>query len=379
MSVLIVVSVPLATKAATIPVIKPDALPPSIATSTYASLLVIDIASGKTLYAHDPAKSWIPASLTKLMTAETFTSTPTKWESRGTILKQDEVGGGRLSVPSGARMTLRDLLYSAIVGSANNAAEALARMDGPGRAGFIKKMNTRAQTIGAVNSVFHDASGMSVSNKTTAYDMINVFLSAANDSEVRGAMTTASYQFTVAVRPPLAKNVKNTNLLVTGDAGIAVTGGKTGYLPESGYNFALSAKPGAGQPQEAGEAMVIVFGAPSRDASQETAAKLVKWAWNAFDWKSASSTPVTFTRNLGKGDKGADVRALQKFLNTHGAVIARSGPGSPGKETELFGELTHVALKRFQEQHPDIILKPQGMTRGTGVLDFVTRSVLNGG
>jgi D-alanyl-D-alanine carboxypeptidase len=192
-------------------------------------------------------------------------------------------------------------------------------------------------------------------------------------------MTTASYQFTVAIRPPLAKNVKNTNLLVTGDAGVAVTGGKTGYLPESGYNFALSARPGVGQPQQAGEVMVIVFGAPSRDASQETAAKLAKWAWSAFDWTSASSTPVMFNRNLSKGDKGADVRALQKFLNAHGAVITATGPGSPGKETELFGELTHAALKRFQEQHTDRILKPQGITQGTGVLDVMTRSVMNGG
>jgi serine-type D-Ala-D-Ala endopeptidase (penicillin-binding protein 7) len=337
----------------------------------------VDVGSGKTLYAHEPAKTWIPASLTKLSMASTFTASPTKWDARGVILKQDEVGGGRLAVPSGARMTLRDLMYSAIVGSANNAAEALGRMDGPGKEGFIKKMNTRMPSIGASNSVFYDASGMSAANKTTAYDMMNIFLSAHRDAEVRKAMMTASYQFTVAVKPPLAKNVKNTNLLVTSDAAVTVTGGKTGYLPESGYNFALSAKPGAGQPATAGEVMVMVFGAPSRDASQQAAATLSKWSWNAFDWQAPSSTRVLLARNLGKGDKGADVNALQQFLNTHGAVITTSGAGSPGRETELFGTLTQDALKRYQQTHAAAVLAPQGIATASGYLDVVTRAYIN--
>ncbi len=308
------------------------------------------------------------------MTVETFTSTPTKWEATGNILKQDEVGGGRLAVPSGARMTLRDLVYSAVVGSANNAAEALGRLDGPGNASFLKKMNARAQTLGLTNTVFYDASGMNPKNKTTAYDMANLFAKAGMDPEVKKAMTVPSYQFTVA---STAKNVKNTNLLVTQDPSILVTGGKTGYLVESRYNFALSAKPGTGQPQNAGEVMAIVFGATSRDASQDAAATLVKWSWSSFDWQSASSSAVLLPRNLGKGDKGADVKALQKYLNTHGAIIASSGAGSPGKETDLFGDLTRTALVRYQELHAADMLAPQGKTKGSGYLDFLTREYIN--
>lgn len=365
---------PSVTFAATVPILKSDAVPPPVATSTHASMLVIDVASGKTLYAFQPSKAWVPASLTKLMTAETFTATPTKWDAKGNILKADEVGGGRLSVPAGSRMTLRDLMYSAIVGSANNAAEAMARIDGPGRASFVRKMNERAQYLGLANTHFNDASGMNEKNITTAYDMANIFLEAGGDVEVKRAMTSASYQFKVA---SLAKNVKNTNLLVTTDPSVIVTGGKTGYLVESRYNFVLSAKPGPTQPQTAGEVAVLVFGAPSRDDSQVTSANLAKWAWNAFDWKTATPMTVTFTRNLGKGDKGADVKALQKFLNTHGAQITASGAGSPGNETELFGDLTRVALIRYQELHAKEILEPQGKKKGTGYLDLATRAFIN--
>lgn len=55
-----------------------------------------------------------------------------------------------------------------------------------------------------------------------------------------------------------------------------------------------------------------------------------------------------FTRDLGKGMKGEDVKRLQKFLNSHGFVLASSGPGAPGFETNFFGNLLENALKRFQ-------------------------------
>lgn len=61
-----------------------------------------------------------------------------------------------------------------------------------------------------------------------------------------------------------------------------------------------------------------------------------------------SVVPSTFTRALSPGDSGADVKALQIFLNARGFTIAVSGPGSSGNETNLFGELTRLALAKFQ-------------------------------
>ena len=60
-------------------------------------------------------------------------------------------------------------------------------------------------------------------------------------------------------------------------------------------------------------------------------------------------TPGTFTRSLTVGSSGPDVKALQVYLNTHGYTIATTGPGSPGKETTLFGALTRNALIKFQK------------------------------
>ncbi len=57
---------------------------------------------------------------------------------------------------------------------------------------------------------------------------------------------------------------------------------------------------------------------------------------------------TTFTRNHQMGDTGGEVMAIQKFLNSNGAVIASTGAGSPGNETSYFGGLTRAAVSKFQ-------------------------------
>jgi peptidoglycan hydrolase-like protein with peptidoglycan-binding domain len=82
----------------------------------------------------------------------------------------------------------------------------------------------------------------------------------------------------------------------------------------------------------------------------------------------------TFVRNLHVGDSGADVYALQVFLNASVATqIAASGPGSPGGETTYYGALTADAVRRLQEAHAGDILAPAGLSSGTGFFGPLTR------
>ncbi len=58
---------------------------------------------------------------------------------------------------------------------------------------------------------------------------------------------------------------------------------------------------------------------------------------------------TVYTRDLDLNMLGEDVKALQQFLNKNGFIIAQTGPGSLGNETNKFGGATKAALIKFQK------------------------------
>jgi peptidoglycan hydrolase-like protein with peptidoglycan-binding domain len=100
----------------------------------------------------------------------------------------------------------------------------------------------------------------------------------------------------------------------------------------------------------------------------------------------APSASFTFPRNLSLGIRGEDVRALQRYLNAQGFLVAPPGlnstgsprAGSPGNETAYFGPATKAALIRFQDAHKEAILTPVGLTQGTGFFGPATRAFVAG-
>ncbi len=84
---------------------------------------------------------------------------------------------------------------------------------------------------------------------------------------------------------------------------------------------------------------------------------------------ASSNVPRAFVSNLTAGSRGADVQALQIFLNTRGYSVASSGPGSPGSETTFFGNLTKAAVIKYQ--------KAKGITPAVGYFGPKTRAAIN--
>ncbi len=92
---------------------------------------------------------------------------------------------------------------------------------------------------------------------------------------------------------------------------------------------------------------------------------------------STTITRFMFSRDLTLRRTSPDVQALQKYLNGNGFIVASSGAGSPGNETNYFGSLTRSALIRFQEAHAAEILTPVGLMKGTGYFGPSTRLFIN--
>ncbi|MBU0612111.1 peptidoglycan-binding protein, partial [Patescibacteria group bacterium] len=73
-------------------------------------------------------------------------------------------------------------------------------------------------------------------------------------------------------------------------------------------------------------------------------------------------------RNIGLGNKGTDVKALQEYLNGSGFALSKSGVGSKGNETTYFGPFTKAAVIKYQ--------KANGI-KTTGFVGPITRGMLN--
>ncbi len=94
--------------------------------------------------------------------------------------------------------------------------------------------------------------------------------------------------------------------------------------------------------------------------------------------KGVNAQNVVFVSDLSINSVGEEVLSLQKILNSDTDTrVAESGAGSPGNETNFFGERTRQAVIRFQEKNASEILVPLNLLGGTGIVGSRTRAVLN--
>ncbi len=82
------------------------------------------------------------------------------------------------------------------------------------------------------------------------------------------------------------------------------------------------------------------------------------------------------TTNLSPGSDDIQVEYLQQALNYLNYPISQSGPGSAGNETTYFGNLTRVALQKFQCDKLSIC-SGSPSTNGYGNLGPITRAEIN--
>ncbi|MFA4872322.1 MAG: D-alanyl-D-alanine carboxypeptidase family protein [Patescibacteria group bacterium] len=239
------------------------------------SALVVDTDTGKVLYAKNRDVVRPLASLTKLMTALVAVDLLPDRTKKVTIIKADEAGGGRLLIRQGDEVTVEDLFYLALVSSSNDAALALARATGKSRAVFVSAMNARARRIGLTRARFTDPTGLDAGNVATAKEVVPLLQAVVSNPFLQRVVTTKEYR--LALGEGKMSTVQTTNKLL-GNRSLHVLGGKTGYIDESGYNFAIHVQ------GTKGETLTIVLLGNQQDTDRFTQAKaLLEWAEKA--WK----------------------------------------------------------------------------------------------
>jgi D-alanyl-D-alanine carboxypeptidase len=219
--------------------------------------VLFDLNDKEVIYSKNAHERLYPASLTKIMTAlvalqngsldQQLTATD--------AVKISESGAQLCGLKSGDTMTLDQALHILLLYSANDVANLIAENIGGSIDNFVAMMNDEAKRLGATNTNFVNAHGLSDDNHyTTPYDLYLIFNEAVKYETFGEIIQMSSYQTTYYDANGKAKDVSynTTNRFLKGEvqapSNVNVIGGKTGTTNSAGHCLILLSRDNAGAP-----------------------------------------------------------------------------------------------------------------------------------
>lgn len=228
--------------------------------------IAVDASTGKILYSKNQNRRLPPASTTKLMTAIVVLEKENLQRMVTISRNASRTAPSKLGLKPGDRITIDGLLYAALIGSANDAAVALAEAVAESESRFVQLMNQKALSIGARNTRFVNSSGLpGPGQHTTALDLSKILSYAMRYPKLREIIGTPEARITTERRRTFF--LRNTDKLLWSDE--KVIGGKTGYT-----RFARHCFVGAAQ-NETKTIIVAILGSPSRKNLWRETEKLI--------------------------------------------------------------------------------------------------------
>lgn len=293
--------------------------------------LVVDLGSGRILYELEKDAQRAPASLTKVMTAlltlESLENGEITLEEEVTAQGDCRQGltddSSTAGIMPGMTVTVKDLLYCAMLQSANEACNILGTRIAGSIAGFVDRMNEKAAELGCENTHFANPNGMTAEGHySSAYDLYRIVLAAMEYPLFQEVYTTLSYQ---VANPGVngGKPVVNTNALMNPDLVYkdrylyeGAAGVKTGYTRAAGYCLISTAQ------REGMEVLAVVMGCdgPFNAGTDEywnfrDTRALYDWAFDSFSSRTVleQAQPVS---QYGQGENTISLYPAQSLTLT---------------------------------------------------------------
>ncbi|MBX7496109.1 D-alanyl-D-alanine carboxypeptidase [Qipengyuania sp. 6B39] len=254
---------------------------PAIPSSDDAPIAyLIDATSGQVLFSRDPDRRFMPASITKTMTA--FLAF--EWMEEGRLFPQQVYTvrpetfrkwnrvGSTMFLPQDARVTVDDLLHGVTTISANDGAVVLAEGAAGSLGDWLAAMNAKAQEIGMADSYFGTPNGWMDEGHTfvTAHDLalLGRTMIARHPSKYRHFFGAEGFEYNGIAQ----RNHDPITGVVRGADGI-----KSGFTNQAGYGFLGSA-------QRNGQRLImVVAGSPTGKARNKASRELMEWGFAAFE------------------------------------------------------------------------------------------------
>lgn len=312
--------------------------------------VVIDMDSGTVLGGKAYDTPYPPASITKLLTAllvmENSKLDDMVTFSSSAINNVESDSGNKLNVAEGDKLSVEDCLYSLLVHSCNQAANALAEHVAGSQEAFVKMMNDKAAALGCKDSHFDNPSGLNGDTQyVTARDMAAISRTAFAEPDIIRISGALKHTFPPMINNPegLTIYAENKLLLNRNDPSSQyyyppVKGGKTGYLLKAGNTLVTYA-------EKDGKRLisVILKGSPGQYYLDGKA--LLEFGFEHFinfnvaDNESAYTEGEAAVEVGGKSYLPADLE-----IDPAGAVTLPEGAA--------FTDLEHTLVTDFPDEHP---------------------------
>lgn len=205
----------------------------AISTSA-ASAVLMDVDSGRVLYAQNENAEMLVASTTKIMTALVALE---NGDLNGAVKVTAEAAnteGSSMYLKAGEKLTLETLLYGLMLCSGNDAAVAVAQGVAGSTDKFVKLMNQKAKELGMTRTSFANPNGLDDERHySTARDMAVLACAAMNNATFQRIVSTR----TVTVGGRTLTNHNKLLSYVDGCIGL-----KTGYTKAAGRTLVSCVK-----------------------------------------------------------------------------------------------------------------------------------------
>lgn len=235
-------------------------------------VLLTDLQSGQAVYSSGAAEKVYPASLTKIATVLcalekngdlSKSVTLQSADFQGLKAQNAAVAGFKVN----EKVTVKDLLYGAMLPSGAEAAKGLANHLFGSEKKMVEEMNNLAGRLGMTGSHFANVTGLHDRNHyTTAADMSRLLQYALQNPDFRAIFTARRY--TVPATNLHTEGFTVRSLLFQGLSdpsfpGGEILGGKTGYTSEAGLCLASLAR------KDGKEYILVTMGAPGDHGTEQ--------------------------------------------------------------------------------------------------------------
>ena len=319
---------------------------------------------GRIVYSKNENERLEPYSTTKLLTCwlalqNLDPDTVVTVSAKATQVYEN---GTTIWLKEGEQITVRDLIYGAMLESGNDAAYALGEAVSGSEADFADLMNKTVEKWGCKDTHFVNANGWKNDNHyTTAGDMAVITAKCLENEQLREISTTKKYT-TAATNMTGARELRNYLLYVTGNPK-GLTGGKTGTWEDDDCAVVVSFS-------EGGLESVIVLLGDTEDGRPVDVRKLksfshsvtpgfivpepgatVKTAWVKHGEKTRTELAVdSETLAYPSSDKARDIRTEIRYNDLEAPIVKGTEVGEflVYSDNELIGEHKLITTENIE-------------------------------